>query len=204
MLRLETFEKMEPEKLLDNLYETMPSVPGIVFFARKMNQSAGAPDTYEETRGTLNMLIKLISEIDIDVAERKHLDFVKSRAEEESVYTVSSGDEKPNEDPFIASKVAEVGNQLEKLNELDQKLTAAIYSVEDKIKQVKGQLDLGNNLADEFSMGQESQGNTDFSALFEEKTTEASSGFHLPDNMPVLPLVRQIAVAPPPSSININ
>lgn len=200
---------MEPEKLLDNLYESMPSVPGIVFFARKMNKAAGSPDTYEDTRSTLNMLIKLISEIDLNVAEAKHLEFLNSnKNEEESVYTVSS-EEKPKENPFIASKVAEVGAQLEQLNELDQKLNSVLYGIEDKIKQVKQQLDMGNNLADSFAMEQQGLGNPDFSALFEEKSTEASSGFQMPnlDPLPPLPpltLTRQIAAPPPPATININ
>ena len=199
---------MEPEKLLDNLYETMPSVPAFIFFARKMNASAGLEDTHEETRTTLNMLMKVISEIDMPLAEKKHLDYVKSLADSESEYTVSS-EEKKGDNPFIASKIQEVGSQLEKLNELDKKLTKAIYGIEDKMNEVKKQLDLGNNLADEFSMSQNT-GNTDFSALFEDKTTEASAGFQLPDlpDLPPLELIRQTGDCPPPpqlpQSINIT
>lgn len=198
---------MEPEKLLENLYKTMPSVPGLVFFTRKMNKSTGKEDTPAETRSTMNTLIKLLSDIDFDVAEKKHLSFVQDLSDSESEYTVSSEEKKEN--PFISSKVKEVTSQLEKLNELDKKLTQAIYSIEDKIKEVKNQLDLGNNLADEFSMGQAQGSNTDFSALFDDPPTETSRAFlpDIPCDLPPIPRVLARQTAEPPSiplTVNIN
>ena len=195
------------EETLDNMYESMPSVPAMVYFARRLNRTNSLEDNTVNTRQTLNNLIAVLSNLEFETLEKKHLEFMKLlTADKESEYTVSSEDKQPP--TFMEQKIKNVSEQLSELNDLDKKLTTAIYSVEEKMKQVKSNLDLGTALIDQFSMEESKNGNSDFSALFEEKTTETQGTFgeRLPEP---LPLQRSIAVPPPgfqpePRELNVS
>lgn len=179
------------EETLEKMYESMPSVPAMVYFARRLNRANDLEDTTANTRQTMNNLVAVLSTVDFETLEAKHLEFMKALAcDEQTEYTVSSATEK---DPptFMEQKIGDVSQQLQKLNDLDKQLTLAIYSVEEKMKTVKQNLELGTALTDQFSMQESSQGAHDFSSLFEEKTVETSGMFP-----PPLPLSRQTAVPP--------
>lgn len=196
------------EETLDYMYESMPSLPAMVYFARRLNKSQGFEDNTANTRTSLNNLVDMVAGTDFETLEKKHLEFMKLLStDKESQYTISSEEEK-QPPSFMEQKITDVSEQLSKLNELDKQLTLAIYSVEEKMKVVKTNLDLGTALTDQFSMQESQNGNADFSALFEEKTTDTQGT--LTDPLPdPLPLQRSIAVAPPgyesaPRELNVS
>lgn len=180
--------------VLAKMYETMPCVPSLVYFSRKLNKGANKEDNYANTKETMNSLIRMMAETDFDELEARHLEFLKS-SDSESQYTVSSDTKETS--GFIAEKVADVAEQLKQMNELDKKLTTAIYAVDEKIRHAKQSLDMGAGITDQFSMEQNQQA-TDFSTLFEDKPVHipnsAGQDLALPAPYPPPGFERQIDI----------
>lgn len=169
--------------VLAKMYETMPCVPSLVYFSRKLNKGADKEDNYANTKATMNSLIQMMAETDFDELEARHLEFLKS-SDSESQYTVSSDTKETS--GFMAEKVASVAEQLRQINELDKKLTTAIYAVDEKIRHAKQSLDMGAGITDQFSMAQ-NQEPTDFSTLFEDKPVQLPNSDRLDLTAPYAP-----------------
>ena len=193
--------------LLDHLYETMPSLPALVYFARKMNASEGVPDSKDNTIRAMLATLATVSTIDYEILEKTHLEYVREimqkkeeeeRAEEES----EAKADRPMPE-FLKEQAEHVHEQLGLINSLDQKLTKALKGLEARIEQVKESLGEGTNTVDTAQGFQSIDTGCDgspFESLFKDQPLweirrPAEEGF---GDLERIPLTRQIAAPASP------
>lgn len=180
--------------LLDHLYNTMPTLPALVYFARKMNASEGIPDSKENTIQALMATLATVSVIDYEVLEHANLEYLRRTMKKK---------EEPVVPDFLKEQAERVHEQLELINSLDQKLTKALKGLEERMEQVKQSLGEGANSLDSmipFQPLESGDGAADshpFESLFKdqplwEMQREPSEGL---EDLERIPLVRQTAVA---------
>lgn len=189
--------------LLDHLYQHMPSLPALVYFARKMNMTQKkVTDSKENTLNSMIATMNTVAVIDFEILEYTHLEYVKGLQEKKAEQEKTPQKEEKREVPqFLKDKAELVHEQLALINSLDQKLTQALKGLDNRIREVKNSLGEGTNMAD-MASGMIEAGDVEdggFESLFSDQPLWDRLP---PPDPPVLPeriaLTRSIAAPTPP------
>lgn len=181
------------ESVLDGVYESMPSLPGLVLTARLLNRQQKREDTPENSFRAISEMTALLCSIDLAILEKKHFE------------NTTEAPKPPTPKRSAVASRAEA--QLTEVTDLDKRLRAANESLKAAMDEQKRLASAANAMLGEFNSLNNSLGglhgggrmNNDFGGAFGAGFTGSSDPWLLtidPVSESLLGLVRQFTEDP--------
>lgn len=181
------------ESVLDGVYESMPSLPGLVLTARLLNRQQKREDTPENSFRAISEMTALLCSIDLAILEKKHFE--------------NTTDAPKPPTPKRSAMAGRAEAQLTEVADLDKRLRAANESLKAAMDEQKRLASAANAMLGEFNSLSSSLGdlhgsgrmNNDFGSAFGAGFTGSSDPWLLtidPVSESLLGLVRQFTEDP--------
>ena len=128
--------------VLDGVYESMPSLPGLVLTARLLNRQQKREDTPQNSLEVIMEMTNLLCSIDLELLEKKHYENTSE----------FPGQAAPPKRSIVAGRVEA---QLAEVSELDRRLRAANESLKTAMEDHKRIIGESKKMLSEFGDGHE-------------------------------------------------
>jgi hypothetical protein len=137
------------EGVIENVYDMMPSVPGFVLMARRMNKDRGVEDSAASTTQTMLAVVHMLCSVDIDLLMRKQLEHTGALLDE------GESDEEEEEDcgcdhgapggeggggeagAYMERQAALTSRELKEINDTDLKLRGAMDNTKKLLSELR-------------------------------------------------------------------
>lgn len=120
--------------VLDGVYISMPSLPGLVLMARKLNIGQGKDDSAENAFHTIAGMTKLLCSVDLSLLEKKHRE--------------NTGEVQPVATPKKNCMIGRAEKHLEEVTNLDKRVRAANESLKAAIDENRNLVTAGKNVVE--------------------------------------------------------
>ena len=120
--------------VLDSVYISMPSLPGLVLMARKLNIGQGKEDTTENAFHSIASMTKLLCTVDLSLLEKKHRE--------------NTAEVQPLATPKKNCMIGRAEKHLEEVTSLDRRIRAANESLKASIDENRNMVTAGRNVVE--------------------------------------------------------